>query len=176
MSALAEAWEWYRGAHQQLKLFQRLVRRYWTQLPWAGVLDRDDEFKTVDPARVITDADEGLGYLDDLAVVVLFSAFEDVVRTAALGVFDQHAVAVTHPVVQAVFGDSRDQIEQGSFFRVLQAYKPSIDVDLIEQVNQVRKYRNWVAHGRRGGETPANVTPLAAYDRLRAFLAALGLT
>jgi hypothetical protein len=93
-----------------------------------------------------------------------------------LAVFDQHAVAVTHPVVQAALGDGRDQIEQGSFFRVLQAYKPSIDNDLVEQVNQVRKYRNWVAHGRRGSETPASVTPLAAYDRLRALLAALGLS
>lgn len=176
MSALADAWNWYQGASQQLRLFQRMLRRYWTLLPWEGVLDRDDEFKAVDPARILADADDGLGYLDDLAVVVLFSAFEDVVRTAALQVFDQHAVAVTHPVVQAVLGDGRDQIEQGSFFRVLQAYKPSIDVDLVEQVNQVRKYRNWVAHGRRGGEIPANVTPLAAYDRLRVFLAALGLT
>jgi len=42
----------------------------------------------------------------------------------------------------------------------------------IEEVNQVRRYRNWVAHGRRA-EPAEYVTPPAAYRRLRAFLAAL---
>jgi hypothetical protein len=70
----------------------------------------------------------------------------------------------------------RERIAEGSFFHVLAAYKSGVDPGLIEQVNQVRRYRNWVAHGRRAGEIPDNVTPRAAYDRLRAFLSALGLT
>jgi hypothetical protein len=42
-------------------------------------------------------------------------------------------------------------------------------------VDQVRDYRNWVAHGRR--EVPTNnITPRIAYDRLAAFLDALGIT
>jgi uncharacterized protein YutE (UPF0331/DUF86 family) len=61
-----------------------------------------------------------------------------------------------------------DTIEHGSFYRVLEAYK-ILDPNLIEEVNQVRRYRNWVAHGRRG-VPPDNVGPEAAYDRLGRFL------
>jgi len=39
----------------------------------------------------------------------------------------------------------------------------------MEEVNQVRRYRNWVAHGRRDGP-PAAVDPRTAYDRLQRFL------
>jgi hypothetical protein len=59
-------------------------------------------------------------------------------------------------------------IEHGSFFKVLEPYK-KIDADLIEQVNQVRRYRNWVAHGRRGPQ-PDAVDPRAAWDRLQRCL------
>ncbi|MFO0969808.1 MAG: hypothetical protein U0793_29990 [Gemmataceae bacterium] len=49
-----------------------------------------------------------------------------------------------------------------------------VSTDLVTQIDQIRDYRNWVAHGRR--EAPANnVTPGAAYDRLNEFLAALGI-
>ena len=44
-----------------------------------------------------------------------------------------------------------------------------MDINLTEEVNQVRRFRNWVAHGRR--ETPENnVTPEAAFDRLERYL------
>ena len=41
-----------------------------------------------------------------------------------------------------------------------------MDVNLTEQVNQVRKSRNWVAHGRRG-EPENSVVPDIAIERLR---------
>jgi hypothetical protein len=176
MNTLAGAWQWYQNARQQITLFQRLTRRYWPLLPWDGSLDRDDELKAVDPARVSADADAGLDYLDDLAVVVLFSVFESMVRGAALEAFREQTAAAGHPVVQAVMADARGGIEGGSFYRVLSAYRGVVGPDLIEQVNQVRKYRNWVAHGRRDTDRRTeNVTPLAAYNRLQEFAVALGL-
>jgi hypothetical protein len=66
----------------------------------------------------------------------------------------------------------KDGIEQGSFFKVLEPYK-DLDANLIEEVNQVRRYRNWVAHGRRT-EQPSAVSPATAYDRLKRFLDLLG--
>lgn len=51
-----------------------------------------------------------------------------------------------------------------------------IEADLVTQIDQVRDYRNWVAHGRRGRDTGMNrVTPQIAYDRLKDFLGALGI-
>jgi hypothetical protein len=66
--------------------------------------------------------------------------------------------------------DALEAIEVGSFFRVLEPYKSEGHADLIEEVNQVRRYRNWVAHGRRG-EQPPSVAPRMAYERLSRFLA-----
>jgi hypothetical protein len=64
---------------------------------------------------------------------------------------------------------TKEAIEQGSFFKVLEPFKPDIGTDLVQQVHQVRKYRNWVAHGRRG--LPENaVDPRTACDRLQRFL------
>ena len=65
-----------------------------------------------------------------------------------------------------------EALEHGSFYKVTEAYK-SLDPDLSEQVNKVRKYRNWVAHGRRG-EPQNAVDPKTAYDRLKRFLDRLG--
>ena len=39
----------------------------------------------------------------------------------------------------------------------------------LEEVNQVRRYRNWVAHGRRAAQ-PAAVSPKVAFERLTRFL------
>jgi hypothetical protein len=44
-----------------------------------------------------------------------------------------------------------------------------MDTDLTEEVNQVRTFRNWVAHGRRD-EPPNNVHPDQAIDRLQRYL------
>ena len=45
---------------------------------------------------------------------------------------------------------------------------------LVTQVDQVRDYRNWVAHGRRDAPTN-NIPPQVAYERLKEFLAVLGI-
>ena len=52
----------------------------------------------------------------------------------------------------------------------LEPYKADGRANLIEEVNQVRDYRNWVAHGRQG-ETIATVTPRMTYERLARLLA-----
>ena len=61
--------------------------------------------------------------------------------------------------------------------RVLEPLKKQdrVSADLITQVDQVRDYRNWVAHGRRDAPTN-NVPPEIAYERLTEFLSALGIT
>lgn len=172
MTTLEAAWAWYETTRRHATLFGRLTRPdYWLSLP----LDRDDRFKALDPAQVRAQVDAGLPFLDDLAVVVLFSVFESVVRDEAVRLLRLGRSPADHPVVRNTLAGAEDALREGSFFRVLDAFKGPVDVALVEHVNQVRKYRNWVAHGRRG--TPdANVGPRDAYDRLRAFLAAVGLS
>jgi hypothetical protein len=63
--------------------------------------------------------------------------------------------------------DPRRRLES-SIFRVLDVFK-SQNVEFVEEVNQVRRYRNWVAHGRRVTALPF-VDPEMAYERSKRFL------
>ena len=76
MKDLDEAWEWYKETHEQLKLWRRILDKYWDQLPWQGSLEPDDRFRSLDENRLIASSNLALRELDDLAVLVLFSMFE----------------------------------------------------------------------------------------------------
>jgi hypothetical protein len=70
-------------------------------------------------------------------------------------------------VSEEILNDSQTVLDDLDDLCVLLLF--SFDVNLTEEVNQVRRYRNWVAHGRRM-EQPAAVDPATAYDRLKRFL------
>lgn len=116
-------------------------------------------------------ADAVLDNLNDLAVLVLFSVFEATVRDRAKADVDRETAAIQHPAVMRAVKDLEEAIENGSFGKITESYK-SMDVDLTEQVNQVRKFRNRVAHGRRN-EPENSVEPEGAIDRLRRYLSRL---
>jgi hypothetical protein len=147
----------------------RLAARYWHELLWEGKLDKDDRFKDLKRSKLEQDARSTLGQMNDLAVLVLFSVFESQVRELLAAELRTEVAekSVNHPVLLQAVEDLIRQVEEGSFFKVLAPFK-RLDHDLVEEVNQVRRYRNWVAHGRRGDKPPA-VDPKTAYERLGQF-------
>lgn len=75
---------------------------------------------------------------------------------------------ITHVAMKQAIEELKEAIASGSFAKVTSAYR-NMDVDLTGRVNQVRKFRNWVAHGRR--DAPENhVTPDEAFKRLTHYL------
>lgn len=169
MTSLAGAWRWYEAVRRQATLTRRLVGVHWDELPWPGRFGRDPHFRDLDPLRAGEDAEYVVGQLADLAVMVLFSVFEAMVRDVVLAAARPEAERLTNPALRAAAADALDAIAEGSFFRVLAPFKIDGHADLVEEVNQVRRYRNWVAHGRRG-DAPASVSPEAARERLERFL------
>jgi hypothetical protein len=169
MNTLEDAWNWYQEAKVQVGLVSRLASAYWQDLPWEGDLGRDDRFKGLERKKLEEDARSTLDQLEDLAVLVLFSVFESQVRERLVAELREEVLekAISHSVLLQAVDDLIRQVEEGSFFRVLSPFKPS-DHNLVEEVNQVRRYRNWVAHGKRGKKPPA-VDPRLAYDRLTRF-------
>ena len=165
MKTLDDAWSWYGATRQNLERMNRLGRKYWGQLPWDGELGRDDDFRILEAADIEAETRISLDFIDDLAIVVLFSVFEQGVRDHIGGELLKESEAVQHPVLKKAADDAIRGVEEGSFFKVLEPYKATGHADLIEEVNQVRRYRNWVAHGRRGAQPPA-VDPRKAYLRL----------
>lgn len=172
MMTLEGAWDWYLTVRKQLGLFARLGRAHWDRLPADCTVWGDDRLKEVGAKEIVEASALGLDHLDDFAVLVLFSVFESVVRDRALAEIRGERERLSHPLVIRIVESARDDIENGSFFRVLDAYKAKVDVNLVEEVDQVRRYRSWVAHGRRGAG-PESVEPAIAYERLHRFLAEL---
>jgi len=168
ISSLEDAWAWYTSVKESTLAMLALGKKHWDSLPWDGDLGRDDRLRDIQAPEILNWAKVILSDLDDLCVLLLFSVFEAIVRERALADVAAELPALRHPALQHAVRMLNESLEHGSFYKVTEAYK-SLDPDLIEQVNQVRKYRNWVAHGRRG-EPQNAVDPNTAYARLQRFL------
>ncbi|HEX4610424.1 MAG TPA: hypothetical protein VH092_19695 [Urbifossiella sp.] len=179
MTTLGEAWAWYRATKVGAERLARLAK-YWDGLPWddgppaVNRIGRDNILGHVDSMTLAGDATASEVGLADLAVLVLFSVFEAQVRDWVKAGMRPELEQLRDPTLRKAGQDSIRTVEDGSFGRVLEPYKSPAGPDLVEEVNQVRKYRNWVAHGRRpDGRPEVEIDPRAAYDRLTRFLAAL---
>jgi hypothetical protein len=178
MTTLDDAWEWYRAASEGMKRLRHLAL-YWGQAPergdnvWVDRLLKDSVLGSVEATQMGEDATAVLGPLDDLAVLVLFSVFEANVRDMLIEQLLPEMDRLTHPVLVKSAQDLVQVVAEGSFFKVLEPFKSSATNDLIEHVNQVRRYRNWVAHGRRAEKKPDSVQPKAVYQRLKEFLSTI---
>ena len=168
ISSLDDAWGWYTSVRTLTTQMDRLGRKYWDREELALLLGRDNVFRSVRASQLQERATTILGDLDDLAVLLMFSVFEAIVRYRAELDIEHSLPRQLHPAVSEAVEELKEDIRSGSFGRVASRFR-SMDSNLIEEVNQVRIYRNWVAHGRRNAR-PASVTPQKAYDRLTRFL------
>jgi hypothetical protein len=168
IASLDDAWNWYESTRRLAQTMGRLGEKHWNNLPWGGDLGRDNHLRDLTSAEILTFSQAVLDDLDDLCVLLLFSMFEATIRERVLAEVVAELPPLGHVAIKSALDKLRLDIEQGSFFNVLEPYK-DLDANLVEQVNQVRRYRNWVAHGRRT-EQPAAVDPKTAYDRLKQFL------
>ena len=172
IASLADAWRWYEAARALARAMARLGEKHWNDLPWDGALGRDNFLRHLSSAEILNGSQTVLDDLDDLCVLLLFSVFEATIRERVLAEVEAELPPLRHVAIKRALDEMKEGIEHGSFFKVLEPYK-DFDANLIEEVNQVRRYRNRVAHGRRTPQ-PAAVTPATAYDRLKRFLDHLG--
>jgi hypothetical protein len=180
MKTLADAWDWYKAARRNLRRMQRLGEKHWDDPSLEGVsIWRDDQFKTLEASDIIAETTTGLKPIDDLAVLVLFSVFESLVRDHLVERIKPVAAGLMDPILKKAAEEAIQGVEEGSFYRrVLEPLKEQhrVSADLVTQIDQIRDYRNWVAHGRRERKTGlTHVTPQMAYQRLQEFLAVLGI-
>ena len=172
IATLEDAWQWYKSARRLARTMERMGERHWDNLPWDRELGHDNHLRELTASEVLNGSQTVLDDLDDLCVLLLFSVFEAAIRERILAEVEAELPPLRHVAIKRALDDMKEGIEHGSFFRVLDPYK-DFDANLVEQVNQVRRYRNWVAHGRRT-EQPAVVNPTTAYDRLKRFLEHFG--
>ncbi len=171
--SLEDAWSWYAAVQKLVGWMDRMGRRYWTEeveeSTLKETLHKDNVFRNVESATIQDLAKEVSEDLDDLAVLLLFSVFEATVRERTIEEMDRELeTPPRHLVLKKAVEDARDTISHGSFGRLTESFK-DLDPDARTLVDQVRHYRNWVAHGRRG-TVKNNVDPDSAIKRLKKFL------
>jgi hypothetical protein len=171
--SLDDAWRWYEAVKKLVGMMDRMGRRYWSEAvqekTLKETLHNDNVFREIEAATIQDLAKRVAEDLDDLAVLLLFSVFEANVRERTLEEMDREMEnPPRHPVLKKAVDNARDTIEYGSFGRLTESYK-GLNPDVRTLVDQVRHYRNWVAHGRRG-PVINNVDPDSALTRLVQFL------
>jgi hypothetical protein len=177
MTTLDEAWAWYRAVSEGMKRLTHLAK-YWGEFPWdqehewIAQVKRDSVLRHAEVTDLTRDAKTVTDEHDDLAILVLFSVFEANVRDHLKIQLAPEISRLKHPSLVKAGKAVEEDVEHGSFGRLLEAFKlEDKDKNLVEQVNQIRKHRNWVAHGRRPEMKPdASVAPRDAYERLNEFL------
>ena len=180
MKTIADAWNWYEATKRNLACTgcNAWAKNIGAILPLPdSSIWQDDNFKMVEASHIEADTKVSLKPIDDLAVVVLFSVFESRVRDYLIELIKPQAESISEPILKEAVDDAIQGVKERSFYRrVLEPLKKQnrISADLITQVDQIRDYRNWVAHGRRDAPTN-NVTPKQARERLFEFLAELGI-
>jgi hypothetical protein len=181
MTTLDDAWAWYNATREGARRLTHLAK-HWASVPWdidhPGVrrLHGDGVLGPLESHDIEAGATTTVDNLDGLAVLVLFSIFEAQVREWIGARVRPEVERLQDPTLKKAGEDVLEAIDRGSFARLLEPYKRPIDHNLVEEVNQVRRYRNWVAHGGRPEKKSKDwndVTPAQAYSRLTRFLDAL---
>jgi hypothetical protein len=152
--SLEDAWRWYEAVRNLVAWMDRMGRRYWSEeveeSTLKETLHNDNVFRHVESATIQDLAKQVFEDLDDLAVLLLFSVFEATVRERTIEEMDRELeTPPRHLILKKAVEDARDTISHGSFGRLTESFK-DLDPDTKTLVDQVRHYRNWVAHGRRG--------------------------
>lgn len=177
MKTLDEAWGWYCAVRDNTKWLTHLAK-FWGELPWGqnnewlSQLERNNVLRHLEPDQMENTSQRVEGELQDLAVLLLFSVFEANIRELVESQVLPEIAQLQHRALKNAADELLSSIRDGSFGFLLQRLKDPLSKDLIAQVDQIRKYRNWVAHGRRDDMKPENlVQPPETYERLKAFLA-----
>jgi hypothetical protein len=99
ISSLDDAWKWYEGVHTLARDMNRLGEKFWDRSEWEGPLGLDNRFRSVTSDDLRGRASTILNDLDDLAVLLMFSVFEEIVRHRAEIDVEHSLPRQLHPAV-----------------------------------------------------------------------------
>jgi hypothetical protein len=171
---LEPLWDAYQGSAQALKVVRRCaeMQDFDSSRPFGKTiyysLSTDECLRRVTSAKA---------ELDDLTVVSLAAAFERAIRDHVKdgAVMALHVPPFLTPA--AVADHWMSGAEDWKMEDLLRLFRGRLTDGHLSAAAMVRKYRNWVAHGRNRNRPPEHqVEPVMAYTNLTEILSVLGVT
>lgn len=163
---LDRVWSWYESVCDSISAAAYLVENA------PGRIPPSLKFADLAPEAALDTLGQTQKEIEDHAVLALFAVFErsilDHLVSTARNVEGRLASALERRMVSEGLKD----LDRWRLGDVLDVYKVRIDSRLVGDVKQVKRYRDWVAHGRRS-PVPTQMNPKTAYDRLSEFVRAL---
>jgi len=157
--------DWYKFTRDLLQGISKMLEQNpenLHDLSWPKELEWQPIDKAQDTLR------RALEELDDLVVLALFAGFE----AWLLQEISEVLCAKGEPITafsQEVFAYARSALQRESLAKLLDVYKTIMPAKTVDQVKEIKRYRDWVAHGKRKPR-PLAITPKEAYERLNEFI------
>jgi hypothetical protein len=158
----------YETTRNAFKVLHRCVKfgPAWQERPF-----RNTTFHRQEPGRIAQRLDEANAELDKLALFSLYAGFEARLRDHVSGHAGllRSAAGPDRQFGEALADEFGAYIGGPRFGKLIELFGHAVGEDLIAKAGAIRKFRHWVAHGRRG-PAPPSVPPRAAYKTLTEFL------
>lgn len=130
-------------------------------------------FATLSNAEAMQRLERSGAEIDDLTVLALVSFFEQLLLAYLRELAEQITAEQTGPVPRVLTEHAFKNAERWRFKEILKLFGLIVDASLLEKVEKLYEYRNWVAHGKHKRK-PVTTDPLDAYEALSLFLERIG--
>jgi len=113
-----------------------------------------------------TALEEASRQASDLAVLALFATFERFVIEHLQAANERLATGHPEEYSRKLAEKFKAEVEYWRFDDILDLFKPEVDTNLIGQVKQIKRYRDWIAHRNTDRAVPTQATPATAFEVL----------
>lgn len=167
MNPLDETISWYRVVQAN----QLLVAHVLSSAP--EVVPDVSPFSTLSNAEATRQLERAGSEIDDLTVLALVSFFEQLLLAYVRELAEQITAEQTEPVPGVLAEYAFKNAERWRFKEILKLSGSVADASVLERVEKLYDYRNWVAHGKHKLK-PVTTDPLDAYAALSLLLRQIG--
>jgi len=166
MDPLGAVWEWYEYARDSIGHAAHRLEIDPDSIPGFLV------FASPRRETALEKLARAHGELDDLTVLALFAVFEQALLDHLVLISQSVQQGAATALEESLASRALKDLQRWPLDDVLDVYKAALDANLVGLAKQVKDYRDWVAHGKKG-PPDARIDPRMAYDRLSDILGAL---
>lgn len=167
MNPLDETMAWYKVVQANQLLVAHTLSHFPETVPDSSL------FSSLSDAEAVQQLERSGAEIDDLTVLALVSFFEQLLLAYVRELAEQITAEQTEPVPGVLAEYAFKNAERWRFKEILKLFGSVADASVLEKVEKLYDYRNWVAHGKHKLK-PVTTDPFDAYGALSLFLKQIG--